>query len=966
MTTEAGWSDTPVEILLVDDSPTQAAQLWHQLEVLGRRVVVAGNGTAALEMMADRIPSAIVADVVMPGMDGYELCRRVRQSPATSDIPVILLTSLSAAEDVLEGLAAGADAFLNKPCSPDHLLATLDRIVASNQLRVGDRAVTTLEIAAGGQDRVILADPQRVLSLLVSAYEVAVAKNADLAEAQNERTLLNQRLESLVVERTARLDDRLRQLDCLVAVSRLVADLDRSLDEVLEAVVGLVPYAWPPADATQARILFEGREFGSSDVGLCPHPLSVEIVVHGDVAGSMEVCRQEAGGGFGDQRFTREEEELVGAIVSQIGAMVERRRAEGSLRESRALLRSVVDSTTDAIYTKDLDGRYTLFNTGAEAITGRSAEEVLGRDDTFLFPPDEAVVVIAGDRGAMARSRPTTYEERVTDATGQLRTYLSTKGPLRDDDGSTVGLFGIARDITERRAAEEELRETRDRLELAQSASGAGIWDWDVISGGIKWSREMFVLFGLDEATVEAGFEAWNAAMHPDDIEVANARVARALAEHTALDNEYRVVTPGGEVRWINALGHGVYDERGEPVRMLGMCVDITERRTMAEELRETRDYLENLFRYANAPIIVWDSELRITRFNHAFEELTGRTAEEVVGERLELLFPDDERRAQTLELVTTASAGERWQVVEIPILGQGGEVRTVLWNSATLYAEGGTTPVATIAQGQDITQRKAALAEILRLNESLEVRVQERTAELQAAVNELQAFNYSASHDLRAPLRSIAGFAAMLERRIGADLDKESRHYLDTIRVSGERMGVLIEELLDYSRLGQGSVISQPVPLVPILERIRSLFADRIGAASATVEAMVPISVPLGDPNLLERILVNLVDNALAYRRPDVPPRILLSATRTGGNVVVSLADNGIGIEPEYRERVFELFTRLHPEGEYPGGTGIGLSIARKAARLMGSEVSLTSVEGEGSIFSLVLPAAGEEESAP
>jgi diguanylate cyclase (GGDEF)-like protein/PAS domain S-box-containing protein len=144
-------------------------------------------------------------------------------------------------------------------------------------------------------------------------------------------------------------------------------------------------------------------------------------------------------------------------------------------------------------------------------------------------------------------------------------------------------------------------------------------------------------------------------------------------------------------------------------------------RKRAEEELRETRDYLESLFSYANAPIIVWDAELRITRFNHAFEELTGRSAVEVIGESLELLFPADERRARSLELVTRALSGERWRVVEIPILRTDGEVRTVLWNSATLYADDGTTPVATIAQGQDISERKQAEEELASLNQELE-----------------------------------------------------------------------------------------------------------------------------------------------------------------------------------------------------------------------------------------------------
>ena len=113
--------------------------------------------------------------------------------------------------------------------------------------------------------------------------------------------------------------------------------------------------------------------------------------------------------------------------------------------------------------------------------------------------------------------------------------------------------------------AEMELREMHERLDLAQRASGAGVWDWDVASGDIDWSSEMFELFGLDAGTSAAGFDAWNGALHPDDLEISNARIATALADHSTLDSEYRIVKPDGEVRWINALGQGFYDERASP-----------------------------------------------------------------------------------------------------------------------------------------------------------------------------------------------------------------------------------------------------------------------------------------------------------------------------------------------------------------------------------------------------------------
>jgi signal transduction histidine kinase len=294
---------------------------------------------------------------------------------------------------------------------------------------------------------------------------------------------------------------------------------------------------------------------------------------------------------------------------------------------------------------------------------------------------------------------------------------------------------------------------------------------------------------------------------------------------------------------------------------------------------------------------------------------------------------------------------------------GEGGRTRAYFEVEHSPVRDDASRIIEASVFARDITERRAAEAEILRLNADLEQRVRERTAKLEAANAELETFNYSASHDLRAPLRAINGYASLLERHQGDLLDAESRRYLAQIEAASERMGILIEEMLDYSRLGRESMRAEPVPLEPLADKLRATFGARIAAAGGTLEVVEPLAVPRGDPVLLERILANLVQNALTFQRPDVAPEITISAARHGGSVTVSVADNGIGIPAQYRDRIFEVFTRLHGEEAYPG-TGIGLSIVRKAARLMDSDVIVESTEGEGSTFSLELPAAAEAAS--
>jgi diguanylate cyclase (GGDEF)-like protein/PAS domain S-box-containing protein len=285
----------------------------------------------------------------------------------------------------------------------------------------------------------------------------------------------------------------------------------------------------------------------------------------------------------------------------------------------------------------------------------------------------------------------------------------------------------IERDITERKQAEEALRESEEQHRSLFESMAQGAVYQDAVGSIVAANpaAERILGLSLDQMQGRTSMDPHWRAIHEDGSAFPGDRHPAMVSLRTGRevsDVVMGVFNPtSGSYRWmtVNAVPQFRPGE-GKPYRVFATFDDVTARKRAEEELREARDYLENLFGYANAPIVVWDAEQRVTRFNRAFEELTGRTAAEVVGERLELLFPEDERRAQTLELVTRASAGERWRVVEIPILHAGGEVRTVLWNSATLYADGGVTPVATIAQGQDISERKRAEQALARLNDEL------------------------------------------------------------------------------------------------------------------------------------------------------------------------------------------------------------------------------------------------------
>ncbi len=193
------------QILIAEDSPTQAEHLKHLLEKHHYTVVVAKDGMEALEMIIQHKPSMVITDIVMPNMNGYDLCKEIKSREKTMNIPVILLTSFTRSEDVMEGISCGADNFLSKPFREEYLISHIEQILLNREIYKSESVKVELEVLVGGKKRVITVDHQQILTLLISTYEAAVQRNDELVKAQDDLKKLNEHLEELVAERTAEL-----------------------------------------------------------------------------------------------------------------------------------------------------------------------------------------------------------------------------------------------------------------------------------------------------------------------------------------------------------------------------------------------------------------------------------------------------------------------------------------------------------------------------------------------------------------------------------------------------------------------------------------------------------------------------------------------------------------------------------------------------------------------------------------
>ena len=258
----------------------------------------------------------------------------------------------------------------------------------------------------------------------------------------------------------------------------------------------------------------------------------------------------------------------------------------------------------------------------------------------------------------------------------------------------------------------------------------------------------------------------------------------------------------------------------------------------------------------------------------------------------------------------------------------------------------------------EDVSKQKQAEETLKNLNLALETRVAQRTAELAEANKELEDFVYSVSHDLRAPLRSISGFSQIIDRRHKASLNEEGQHYFDNIIKASKQMGDLIDDLLRFSRMGRKSFNPENVALDDVLKSAVETLSDQIKATNAHVKIHEQMPIIQGDFALSTQVFINLIENAIKYQKANEAPVVDIGIEVEDRHVVVSVADNGIGIEPEYHEKIFNIFQRLHNQSDYPG-TGIGLAAVKKAVQMMGGQVWVESELGKGSIFKIEIPMA-------
>ena len=812
--------------------------------------------------------------------------------------------------------------------------------------------------------------------------------------------------------------------------------------------------------------------------------------------------------------------------------VTERKRAEDELRKASLYTRSLIEASLDPLVTISKDGKIMDVNRATELATGIDRQKLIGSDFSDYFSDPEKAR--QGYQRVFAEETVRDYPLAIRHTSGRVIDVLYNASVFKDEAGEVGGAFAAARDVTERNRVEEELRLSRERLALAQKAGHSGTFEWDIQNNVNRWSPEIEELYGIAPGEFAGTYQDWEPLLLPEDLPSASADIQEAL-KTGEFASEWRIRRRNdGEIRWLTARAKVTFDETGKPVSMIGLNMDITERRQAEEQLRKASLYTRSLIEASLDPLVTISRDGKITDVNEATENATGvsrrrligsdfsnyftepdnarrgyervfaegavrdyplairhtsggvmavlynasvfknaagqiegvfaaardvtqrRLAEEALREserqvslrnriaQICLSIADDEMYSEVLKVVLEVTQSKYgvfgyiddlgglvvptmtrtvWQQCQVPektfvfpreqwgdsiwptairrkqVLHSNqasdrtpaGHVRITRNISLPILHRGEAIGLLQVANkdgdytAKDIElmdtianylapvlnarlerdrqekSRQQAEEQVRRLNDELEQRVIQRTVQLEAANKELEAFTYSVSHDLRAPLRHISGFSKILTEEYGSTLAPEAQRHLQRIQEGTRRMGLLVDDLLNLGRVGRHELRLQVTGLNSVANEV--IAELKTECEGRQVEWKID-SLPYVecDPALMKQVFQNLLSNAVKFTQPRSPAIIEVGRLDQEGRAVVFVRDNGVGFNMKYADKLFGVFQRLHRPEDFEG-TGVGLATVQRIIQKHGGHIWAEAEVDKGATFYFTLGASEKVE---
>jgi len=521
------------------------------------------------------------------------------------------------------------------------------------------------------------------------------------------------------------------------------------------------------------------------------------------------------------------------------------------------------------------------------------------------------------------------------------------------EKGELVGLRGLFMDIDESKRKTLELDETNEKLQLSVEAGQIAIWIWDLKTSELDWNDKAYEVFGVDKS-IEPTFELFGEMVHPDDFDYMVKSTQETVETGNRFDIQFRLNRPDGNEIVLNGRGDVVYNNEGEAVQLIGINMDITERMKLMEGIKLQESQLRSFVEQAPAAVAMFDNEMRYITVSNRWYEHNRIEGENIIGVSHYDVLPQIKARKDWVEIHQRVFEGEEITNPKDRFVRKDGTQIWVNWTVIPWHNSEGEIG-GLIMYVSDITKEVEYTEQLEKEIKERTQKVREQAESLEVANKELESFSYSISHDLRAPLRSINGFSDILMEDHADQLDEEGRRLMGVVKESAVTMGQLIDDMLNFSRLGKKKLLKSDVDMRALFESVfneESAHYDR-ERIEANIEKLPSAK---GDIALLKQVVVNLISNAFKYSSKEEKIIINISAEALEDKIVYSIEDNGVGFNMDYHDKLFGVFQRLHSKKEFEG-TGVGLAIVKRIINKHGGQIWAESIEGQGTKFFFSLP---------
>jgi len=682
---------------------------------------------------------------------------------------------------------------------------------------------------------------------------------------------------------------------------------------------------------------------------------------------------------------------VLGTVVD----ITKLKEAEEALKKSEEKYRELVENANTIIIRMDREGRVLFFNEFAQKFFGYTEEEILGKHVVGTIVPERE------STGRDLRTllddickNPEKYQYNINEnikKNGERVWIAWANRVLTDNRGNPIGVLSIGTDITAQKKAEQALKESEEKYRSLVNNSPDGIFIIDFDGRLLSVNEAMTRVLGYSEEEL-LKMNIWDL-LSKKQKALYKKRIKRLIQGESLLEPaEYEITAKDGK-KYLVEIRSVPYRHKGKVIGLQGIARDITERKRMEEKLKKYFERLETLrkmdlailetispYKVARAAITHIKNLISCQRVSVSVFDFENKTvqvlaatgkASEPLGNGISFPITDYHNIASLREgkirAVTNIRRLKKPYLIDlelekqgilsymaVPIMVEGDCIGSlnIGFSSPHRFTEEEKEIAVEIANSLGIAIHQAQIHEELeKYSRKLEDLVQERTRELEEINEELKSFVYTVSHDLKAPLRSMYGFAEALLEDYAKELPPEGREYAHRIKKAAVNMQEMIQDLLEYSRITRMEIVPKKVNLNEVIKTTIESLRSEIEAKNARIEVKSPLPAVKGNSTILGLILLNLLSNSIKFVEEGVTPEVKIWAEESKNKVRLYIKDNGIGIPEEYQKKIFKVFERLHGIESYPG-TGIGLAIVKKAIERLGGKIGLVSEPGRGSTF--------------